>query len=98
MRPSQLLAIDRLIVLQNLRTFELWLAEQVLALSSVTLDWAAARVAVVRTGDRPLVLVLLGLPRRSWLLLGLVHLWAWWRMRQALGKEQLGYRVRVRVL
>lgn len=92
-------ATERLIATQNLRVYEAWLAEQVVALGVVPgLEWAAARIAVVREGKPPIVLVLLGLPRRAWWWLGLWHLLSWWRARRALGKEQEGYLVRVRVL
>lgn len=98
MDESRMAAVERLIATQNVRVFETWLGEQAHAIEVPRLDWVSARVAVVRAGEKPVVVVLLGLYRRAWLALGFWHVMAWWRVRQALGREQKGYRVLVRIV
>lgn len=91
-------ATDRLIQVQNIRVFELWLAQSASTTSSPCLAWTSATVAAMRPGRAPVVVVLVGLQRRAWLALGALHALAWWRVRRALGKKQGGYRVRVWVV
>lgn len=89
-------AVSRLIQTQNVRVFEAWLAEVVHINEIPLLAWASATVAVVKRGQPPIVVVLFGLEPRAWWTLGVRHLLGWWRVRKAVGKEQKGYRVRVR--
>lgn len=95
---SRLRGVSRLIAVQNTRVFETWVGEQAHQVSVPRLAWVSARVAVVREGEQPVVVVLLGLYRRAWLALGLFHLLGWWRVRRALGREQRGHRVLVRIV
>lgn len=95
---SRLLGVSRLIAVQNTRVFETWVGELAHQVQVPRLAWVSARVAVVREGEQPVVVVLMGLYRRAWLALGIAHLIGWWRVRRALGPELKGFRVLVRVL
>lgn len=91
-------AVQRLVQAQNIRVFELWLAEAANGTSTPCLAWTSATVASMRPAQAAVVVVLVGLHRRAWLALGALHALAWWRVRRTLGRTQRGYRVRVWVI
>lgn len=91
-------AAERLVQVQNIRVFELWLAQAANGTRAPCLAWTSATVAAVRAGEAPVVVVLVGLRRLAWLALGALHALAWWRVRRALGRSQQGYRVRIWVI
>jgi hypothetical protein len=95
---SRLLAVSRLIAVQNTRVFETWVGELAHQVEVPRLAWVSARVAVVREGQAPTVVVLIALKKRAWLALGLLHVIGWWRVRRALGPELKGFRVQVRIV
>jgi hypothetical protein len=86
---------ERLVQAANTRAFELYVASKA---STVKVPWRAftsATVAIHDEGQKPTIVVLVGLRRIAWLGVGLVHFWAWWRVSSALDTEIKGYAVKV---
>lgn len=82
----------------NQRAFEHWMASSA---AGVAVPWRAYTSASVAIGDpahQPTVVIVIGLRSRAWLALGLLHLWAWWKVSEALGDSRQGYNIKVWVI
>lgn len=77
----------------NQRAFEAWVVAQARGIKIPWRAWTSAKIADVEDGSTPTVIVLTGLKGRAWCALGLVHFFAWWKLRANLAGNINGHRV-----